>query len=307
MFKFPALVVVLILHSFIAIAKQDSLQVIIHNDKWVVKHDAKLGETVFSLARKYHVPPAVLADVNEVNYQSGLDAGRDIYIPLGAYNQVTSNPVNTNVRPLYYIVDEVDNLYRISKYAGVQQRTMQEWNHLSDNAIREGQRLFVGWILYDATDITNSSPLQAGKPATVIKKSPAPTQAGIEDNSDENDTVIIIRKPVADSVSPAEKAFLLQTNNGLSVNEEKGTAVFFNMSKKIAGSKTIYAFHNTARKGTIIKIYNPGTNTTVFAKVLGPIPGTKQYHDAIIGIDDSAQKMLGVDDARMWCELQYGY
>ena len=283
MYKFPVAFFVVIFFCLHAIAQVDSLEVISRNDKWVIKHDAKLGETIFSIARKYHVPTATLANENGVNYQVGFEDGRDIFIPLGAYNQLTAQPVNTDARPLYYKVGEYDNLYRISKYAGVQQRVMQTWNNISDNAIEDGQRLFVGWVMYDDTPIENENAVSSNTPAHVNTPKPAGNakpQPGV-------DTVIVIQKPV-DSLSPNAKKFLLQTNNRQNVVSEKGTAVFFDMGKKISKTRMIYAFHNTAQKGTIIRVYNPGNNTVVYAKVLGPIPITKQYHDCIIGVDDSA-------------------
>ncbi|RYE23092.1 MAG: LysM peptidoglycan-binding domain-containing protein [Sphingobacteriales bacterium] len=311
MFKFPVALVALLIFSFQSIAQSsDSLRVVSHNDRWVIKHSAKAGENVFSIARKYHVPAAILTEINELNYQSVLANGQEIYISLGAYNQITTPPTTPDVRPMYYVVDELDNLFRIAKYAGVQQKTLQQWNRLADNSIHEGQHLLVGWVLYDATTVVNSvsNPLAVNKSvaATTAVKPIIPQPAKPIAKDDDDDTIIIVKKAAADTLSPAEKLFLSQTNNGQSINEEKGTAVFFDM-KKIAGSKVVYAFHNTARKGTVIKVHNPGNNITIYAKVLGPIPGTKQYHESIIGLDGSAQQMLGTTDDRLWCELQFGY
>ena len=304
MFKFPIVIIAIILYSLPAIAQRDSLQVVMHNDEWVIKHNAQRGETVFSIARKYHVPAATLADENGLNYQTGLETGREIFIPMGAYNQVSAQPANGDARALYYIVDEDDNLFRISKYAGVQQRVMQQWNRMSDNAISSGQHLFVGWVLYDGTPMPqNNTNNAAAVVATTSKQG-----IKVMQQQPRADTVIIIQKPVTtDTLSPAERMFASQTNNGQNITSEKGTAVFFDMGRKINSSRIVYAFHNTAPKGAVIKIHNPGNDKTIYAKVLGPIPGTKQYHESIIGIDDSAKDMLGTTDDRMWCELEYGY
>jgi hypothetical protein len=85
---------------------------------------------------------------------------------------------------------------------------------------------------------------------------------------------------------------------------DKGTAVFFDMPGKAKGNK-FYAFHNLARRGTIIKIYNPGNDKVVFAKVLGPIPTTKQNHNSIIGISGGAKAKLGTNQTKLWCEVSY--
>jgi hypothetical protein len=98
---------------------------------------------------------------------------------------------------------------------------------------------------------------------------------------------------------------MMQTNSEQVVTEEKGTAVFFENKGKLSSSKVIYALHNTAKRGTIIKVYNPGTDKTVFVKVLGSIPDTKMYHNCVIGIGSSAKELLMVTEEKAWCELKY--
>ena len=71
------------------------------------------------------------------------------------------------------------------------------------------------------------------------------------------------------------------------------------------GTEMYFALHGTAPKGTIIKVYNPGTDKQVFVKVIGTLPGTKQYYNSIIGIAGGAKDVLGVTDEKAWCELKY--
>src|ERR1044071_5430779 len=80
------------------------------------------------------------------------------------------------------------------------------------------------------------------------------------------DTVILIRikKPPIDTLTPEEKLFMEQTHNGTTVTEERGSAVFFGNSGKIKGTDMYYAFHNTAPRGTIIKVHNPGADKTIY-------------------------------------------
>jgi hypothetical protein len=105
-----------------------------------------------------------------------------------------------------------------------------------------------------------------------------------------------------------EQAFQDQTAGGTMVTTEKGAAAFFP-----AGGGTIkgvhYAFHNSAPRGSVARVHNPGTGRTVYVKVLGPMPNTKQYAGAIIGVSGAAKAQLGVrGDARAWCEVSYaGY
>ena len=94
--------------------------------------------------------------------------------------------------------------------------------------------------------------------------------------------------------------------DGLETVKETGTVVFFDMGK--TPDKTIYAFHNTAPKGSVIRVYNPGTGAVIFAKVLGPLPGIKLYHGAIMGVSSNAKNKLSLGDSRAWCQLEFaGY
>lgn len=270
---------------------RDSLFVSYEKERLVIHHKVSLGETVFMLARRYHVPAAVLADANGLTYSDGLEKGQKVYIPVGPYNQQTTKPVNGSARPVYYKVSATDNLYRISKMASLTQHDVQEFNDLPDNTIRPGQVLMLGWVAYDVKDIPS------GNPPVVEKK------------EDKYETVIVMPQQQDTTrqrvLTNEEKLYLQQTNNEQAVFDEKGTAVFYEMPGKVGSKRTFFAFHNTVAKGTIIKVYNPGTEKTTFVKVLGPIPGTKQYHGSVIAISEGAKQALGVTDNRTWCELKY--
>ncbi len=72
----------------------------------------------------------------------------------------------------------------------------------------------------------------------------------------------------------------------MSLTEESGAAVFYNLKSAAAG--VYYAFHNMARKGSVIKIMNPANHRIIYAKVIGPIPRLKEYHNAIVGLSSNA-------------------
>ncbi len=289
--------------------QSDTLRVVFYEDNWAIEHTVKLGETVFMLAKKYHVPPAMLADVNKVTYSTGFKEGQLLYVPLGAYNQVKKNNTGrTDLRPLNYIVTESDNLFRLAHMAGVKQRTLQSWNGMSDNYIEPGQSLFVGWVLHDML----SKPFASSNNEDVNE---------VDDEEDDviakpkqlydtftkvvdGQTVIVLKK--RDSLTKTERKYVTQTNNEQNMVEESGTATFYEMKGKVSANKEyFYAFHNQAKVGTIIKVHNPGTDKTVFVKVLGTIPETKQYHNSVIGISSGAKKELMVVEDKAWCELRY--
>jgi LysM repeat protein len=295
MLKLKFLLVLLIFSAHVIAQKKDSLFVSYENSRMVIHHAVQSGETILSLAKRYHAPAAVVADINGMTYQDGMEKKKKLFIPIGPYNYITAKPSNTSKsKPLFYKVTAKDNLYRLSKQAGLQQQTLQQWNNLPDNAITPGQTLHIGWVDYTIEE----------SPVTSIKTPPVPAKNG----KVETQVYIIKRPDTSKPVSVAEKTYLTQTNNEQHIVEEKGTAVFFTSAGKVSSSTTFFAFHNSAPKGAVIKVYNPGTEKTVFVKVLGPIPETKQYHNAIIGIGSGAKEALGVAHDRAWCELKYaGY
>ncbi|WP_165836465.1 LysM peptidoglycan-binding domain-containing protein [Taibaiella soli] len=288
--------------------KNDSLFVVSHDNDWMLKHAVKPGETVFSIARRYHVPPAMLADANQINYQDNLADHKVIYVPLGAYNKITKPPViGSETRPLFRHVKTDDQLSSLARIMGVSQRSLQEWNHLPDNAVTPGSTLLIGWIMYDATDMqlpvsTTPKTTNAVKsvaslpiPSTAVETTRAVIPA---------DTLRLADTMVATPKSNAMALFDEQTSNGQNITTEKGAAVFFDGQSKSKG-EPYFAFFNNAPKGTIIKVFNPGNEKVIYVKVLGPMPQTKQYYNALIGISSYGRNALGVNETKVWCELSY--
>jgi hypothetical protein len=117
----------------------------------------------------------------------------------------------------------------------------------------------------------------------------------------------LVKKTAADTAKikvpgGLDSIYNRQTNNGMNVLTEKGTAVFFDKGGK---NNVYYAFHTATPSGTIIKVTNPGTGKTIYVKVLGKIPDTKLYSNSIIGISTSAREALGVTDSKAWVEISY--
>lgn len=286
----------------------DSLFVFPKDNSWLIMYQVHNGETVFALSRRFHVPPAILAGVNGVSYQSASSNNSNINIPTGAYNMLKAKPINPNeARPLYYRASGNDNLYKLSRYSGVSQRTLQDWNNLIDTRIEDGQVLFVGWVMYDATNMeapgnaagSSKRELSMGYGAAPQEThTPQQTKAGL--------TKTIIRS--ADTIkrvdTPAiEKLYLKQTNNEETVVDEKGPAAFFDM-KSVTSKNAFYAFYNDAARGTIIKVHDPSTGVIIYVKVMGPLPATKQYVGAIIGISGNAKAAFNVNRDKLWVEFR---
>lgn len=101
-----------------------------------------------------------------------------------------------------------------------------------------------------------------------------------------------------------EQQYQQQTNNGRNAVTEKGPGTWFR-SNAVVGSGKYYALHNTAPRGTIVKVTNPITGRFIYAKVLDAIPQLKANANLVIKLSDAAQDALGINEARFYCELSY--
>lgn len=317
----------LLISSSLFAQRGDSIFVSENGRGWAITHTIQAGETVFSVARKYHVPPAMLADANDITFQTSLTPKTKIIVPIGAYNLIKVKPQQKNDnRPIYTVVDEWESLYRIARLTNVQQKQIQQWNGLYDSDISEGQRLLVGWLLYDETSIANPKKTNDKTPETqsaATEKTDAPTMekpkmkpAKTQELQTKTwvqswDTFRVAK--ITDttknilpdtSVSPAKALYLSQTYNEESITEEKGPAAFYANNNGLK-SGFLYAFHNTAGKGKVIRVKNLNNGRIIYVKVLGPLPNTGLYHNAIIGISSKAKQALGATGERAWCELKY--
>lgn len=264
-----------------AMAQQrDSLWVKVINNSWTIVHKMQEGETVFQIARMYEVPPADLAALNGIGYNTKLQAGTDVFIPIGSYNRISKEGV-AGARPLYYRTGSGDDWQRMAFLAGTDAAQLRAWNKLPMMTLSPGQVLLVGWVKYNTVLVV--------KPAPPVMPQTA-------------DTAVLDTIPEMPVLSKEEAEFNMMTNEGQNVQTEKGAAVYFD--SKTPGNKH-YAFYNLAPRGSIIKIVNPGNGHYVFAKVIGTIPDQDRYRNALVGLSLSAQKVLGGKGSRTWCEVQY--
>lgn len=95
-----------------------------------------------------------------------------------------------------------------------------------------------------------------------------------------------------------------QTVGGQNAITEKATAGFYSTG---AGAG-VYAFHDTAPRGSVLRVKNLNNDRVIYVKVLAPIPVTKQFKGCTLGLTNSAKAALGAHDAKIFCEISYmGY
>lgn len=294
------IVLALALMTLSSLAKaQDTLWVRKIDGKPFITHSVLLGEDLFLLSKKYTVPPAVLADVNNLNFQNGLAEGTPIWIPVDNYNFIRVEGI-VKSQALFYKVKNGETLKDISRLTNVAQSALQMWNHLPDQTIRPNQILKIGWVAYDKTQVP--FPKSAPKENAVNTNIPTKPEKIIV-KADTNNKAIADTEDSTETPSPYEELYEKQVA-GNAGNSETGAAVFYTMKVKV-GEGVYYAFHNTAARGTIIKVTNPANDHVIYAKVIGPIPDLSDYHNSIISLSSNAAKGLMAQERRMFCKIEY--
>lgn len=259
----------------------DSTFVVKKGKELAINYSLKNQETVPMIARRFHVPLEKIESMSMVDGRKRLPMGTELFIPLLTENYVKSRqPQGIEFQQeLYFKVGERDDLALIALYTGVKKQDLILWNNLRGNSLSEGQAVFIGWVKTVAKD---SITLTNGLAYPKVKGK--------------------LNFDTAKKYTLMDSLYDFQTKNGTDVISEKGKAVFF---EKAGKNDKFYAFHNTSHRGAILKVTNPGTGKSIMVQVLGPLPETKLYSNAVIGISNLAKDALGVVDNSVWCELTY--
>src|SRR2546427_10379660 len=106
-------------------------------DKWVSwrRHRVETGETLTSIAKKYHVTPMAVADANSLERNAALEAGEETIIP-------ATHPQTVSKRRLIsYHVRRGDTFLGIADRFSVSADDLRKWNRLGSNRVRRGMVL----------------------------------------------------------------------------------------------------------------------------------------------------------------------
>ena len=291
MWKYSALVF-FCLCAFCGMAQVgDSAFAIRKGNVLAIRHTLKNRETLPMLAQRYYTDLVSIEAFNKFDEKKKLAVGDFVYIPLTSDNfYCHKQPLETtDITNLYYKVGEKDNMTMIINYfpakRGETPMTKDELRMLNDMHgynLTTDQALFIGWLRMMPRDSEHVA-RGIGYPAPAKK---------VARNID----------TVKHYFGGLDTAYKSETADGANALTEKGTAVFFDKPGK---NTMYYAFHNGTPRNTVVKISNPNNNKTIFAKVIGPVPDTKNFANCIIGISSAAKEDLGISENRAWVELSY--
>jgi membrane-bound lytic murein transglycosylase D len=136
-------------------------------DKWVSwrRHRVGTGETLTSIAKKYRVTAAAIADANSLERNIALDAGEKLIIP------ATQPQSETKRRLVSYRVRRGDTFLGIADRFSVSAEDLRKWNRLKSKKVGRGMVLRI----YTLGGAPETSPARARSNS---KKKPSPPAAG---------------------------------------------------------------------------------------------------------------------------------
>ena len=126
------------LHLPVGAAEKFSAEIAdIPADKWVSwrRHRVEAGETLTSIAKKYHVTPAAIADGQQSGAPRGARSGEKLIIP------AASPQSETKRRLVSYRVRKGDTLLGIADRFSVEADDVRKWNRLKSNHVSRGMVL----------------------------------------------------------------------------------------------------------------------------------------------------------------------
>jgi len=271
--------------SFTASASIDSINVEELNGFKNIVHKVEVKESYYSIARKYNVNPQSIIQFNSNRL---LQIGTIIRVPTERpFKELKTDKAQaisgSKVAVIDYKVGPREYLGMIARKFNTTVDDLKALNNLSSINLAIGQILKVPY---------GSAPIEQLAPAPL-----SPT-----------DTPLIssVNQPnqIDSSKNAGDRLKLPPARYGLREVNERGAAVWI-AYENLDGTKML-ALHQTAPIGTVVKITNPMTGKSTFAKIVGKFTENESTKDVIIVVTKAVADLIGVLDKRFQATLVYG-
>ena len=285
MLKLFLLSISFVIISFTASASIDSINVEELNGFKNIVHKVEVKESYYSIARKYNVNPQ---SIIQFNSNRSLQIGTIIRVPTERpFKELKTDKAQaisgSKVAVIDYKVGPREYLGMIARKFNTTVDDLKALNNLSSINLAIGQILKVPY---------GSAPIEQLAPAPL-----SPT-----------DTPLIssVNQPnqIDSSKNASDRLKLPPARYGLREVNERGAAVWI-AYENLDGTKML-ALHQTAPIGTVVKITNPMTGKSTFAKIVGKFTENESTKDVIIVVTKAAADLIGVMDKRFQATLVYG-
>ncbi|HEU0063809.1 MAG TPA: LysM peptidoglycan-binding domain-containing protein [Flavisolibacter sp.] len=287
-----------------------------------LEHTVTPKQNFYSIGRLYNISPKEIASFNALDMNKGLHIGQIIKIPLthSNFSQTTSSG-----RPVYYVIPENEGLFGVStKNNLVLMANLRKWNNLTDDHLKPGEKLIVGYL-----NSQQANKIIASNTGS-ISQAPQVIEPPLKENKNAETAPVetVIKKEPAKMVteplpkreeSPITKSNAIQTSSNTSIKNTNGAGGYFHSQfdqqtkmQPLKADQTAtagifktssgwqdakyYALMDNIDPGTIIRIVNPTNNKSVYAKVLGTMSGVRQNQGYDIRISNAAASALDISE-----------
>ena len=298
--------------SVFAANLRDSIGVENKDGKKVILHKLDPKDNYYSLGRRYKVSPKAIMQYNN---NAPLPIGGIVKVPTdrpfleSSYNTPAKPQPAAPTPPVKQQAPPQQQPAQQQQQQPVQQQ--QQAAATQNNAPTQDYKVSAGETLYSIAkrfgttvdDLTSLNGLTSTtlSPGQIIKvragqsTAPAPTAP-------------VTAKPDATSVvlpSDSANANRFNANKyGLYEKDEQGVATWMDDADLDPNKKLV--LHRTAPIGTVIKITNPMSNLTTYAKVVGRFTDNASTKDVIIVVTKNVADSLGALDKRFHVNISYG-
>ncbi len=128
----------------------------------------KKGDTIYGIARKFHVKPNDIMQTNGIDKTTVLRIGQSLEIPCSKANISQAIIQGKENGGKEYIVVAGDSLYKISRKYGISVKELRDNNNLSSDKLRVGQKLMLPSNARE-TVVTTAPKLASDGTYTVIR------------------------------------------------------------------------------------------------------------------------------------------
>ena len=282
---------------------RDSIGIENLNGKKLILHKLDAKDNYYSIGRRYNVAPKAIIDYNN---NAPLVIGGTVKVPT-EISFVQSSPNPTQLQQNKVVAQAQSPTPAPAAAAVPKTSAMQTDNSgivTQQYKVSAGETLFAIAKRFSSTveDITAINGLTSTNltPGQVLKvRTGLPEPAPVRPVAARDATAVTLSTDsgIVDRRLGANKFGLYEKN-------EKGVATWIDDPSLDSDKKL--ALHRTAPIGTVVKITNPMTNRTTYAKVVGRINDNEATKDAIIVMTKNVAESIGALDKRTHVNISYG-
>jgi LysM repeat protein len=270
--------------------------------KKVILHKLDPKDNYYSIGRRYNVKPG---EIIKFNNNAPLKIGNIIKVPTDRSFVEASKPAVVQQKPV--VAPPV-----VTQQQPAQQPAVTNTAPTNTSGATQQYKVSAGETLYSIAKRFNSTVEDITKLNGLTSTTVTPGQViQVKSGTADVPPATVVR-PVAtrDSTTPymtsQDSAYSKLNANryGLFEKSEKGVATWIDDAGLDPNKKLV--LHRTAPIGTVIKITNPMTSKTTFAKVVGRFTESEATRDVILIMTKNVAESIGALDKRIHVNISYG-